>query len=179
MAAEYNIFPVSEGNAREITTWRYDPPYDLYDLAPRHLTGFLNPDYRYHQVLNKNGRLVGYCCFGVDAQVPGGVYLKNEPEILDIGVGLAPRLTGQGRGTAFVGEILKFGFNTYHPDIFRVSIASFNKRSLKTFQNLGFLIQGSFTRGFLNVEFFQLERPVMKAEDGETSKTSNPKLFKT
>ena len=75
MAAEYNVFPVSEGNAREITTWRYNPPYDLYDLEPRHLAGLLNPDYRYHQVLEKNGGLVGYCCFGIDAQVPGGVYL--------------------------------------------------------------------------------------------------------
>ena len=163
MTAEYTISPLNEDNAREITTWRYSPPYDLYDLESRHLKGFLNPDYQYHQVLEKHGMLAGYCCFGIDAQVPGGVYLKNEPEILDIGVGLAPRLTGQGRGTAFVGEILKFGFNTYHPDIFRVSIASFNKRSLKTFQNLGFKIQGSFTREFLKVDFFQLERPDMEA----------------
>lgn len=77
-------------------------------------------------------------------------------------MGLDPRLTGQGRGTAFVGEILKFGFNTYHPDILRVSIASYNLRSLKTFQNLGFEIQGSFTQEVLDVDFFQLERPVIE-----------------
>ena len=135
-------------------------------MEPRHLEGLLNPDYRYHQVLEKNGSLAGYCCYGIDAQVPGGVYLKNEPEILDIGVGLAPRLTGQGRGTAFVGQILKFGFNTYHPDKFRVSVASFNKRSLKTFQNLGFKIQESFIRELVEIKFFQLERPIKEENNG-------------
>ena len=59
MAAEYTIFPLNEDNAREITAWHYDPPYDLYDLEPQHLEGLLNPDFRYHQVLEKSGRLVG------------------------------------------------------------------------------------------------------------------------
>ena len=66
MTAEYTISPLNEDNAREITTWRYSPPYDLYDLESRHLKGFLNPDYQYHQVLEKHGMLAGYCCFGID-----------------------------------------------------------------------------------------------------------------
>ena len=162
MAAEYTISPLSEDNAREITRWRYDPPYDLYDLAPEHLSGFLNPVYRYHQVVDQKGTLVGYCCFGLDAQVPGGDYQQGEPQILDIGVGLKPQLTGHGRGTIFVGQILEYGQITYHPLDFRATIASFNQRSIKTFQNLGFIIQGSFMRELVNIKFYQLERPVME-----------------
>jgi hypothetical protein len=55
MAPEYTIVPLSLENAREITAWRYEPPYDLYDLSASDLTGFMNPEYRYHQVLDPNG----------------------------------------------------------------------------------------------------------------------------
>jgi RimJ/RimL family protein N-acetyltransferase len=156
----YTISPLSEENARKITTWCYDPPYDLYDLAPEHLQELLDPDLRYHQVLDQSGVLVGFCCFGWDAQVPGGEYQRGEPEVLDIGVGLCPPLTGQGQGAGFVGEILEYGRKVYRPEIFRVTIAGFNQRSLKTFQKLGFVIKSSFKRELVDVFFFQLERPI-------------------
>jgi len=126
MVSEYTISPLSEDHAREIICWRYDPPYDLYDLEARDLVGFLNPDYRYHQVLDKDGNLVGYCCFGIDAQVPGGDYRKNEPEVLDIGVGLKPSNTGQGKGHNFVRTVLDYAATTYQPITFRATIAGFN-----------------------------------------------------
>jgi len=158
--AVYTISPLSVENAREITTWRYDPPYDLYDLDPEHMSGLLKIDYRYHQVIDLKGSLVGFCCFGLDAQVPGGDYHLGEPVVFDIGVGLRPDLTGQGRGTTFVDEILDYGHATYRPKVFRAAIASFNQRSLKTFQNLGFMMQGSFLRELVKIKFYQLEKPV-------------------
>lgn len=160
--ADYTISPLTEENAREITTWQYDPPYDLYDLGPKDLVGFLNPDYRYHQVLDLDGTLIGYCCFGMDAQVPGGEYRLNEPEVLDIGVGLKPELTGRGMGTIFVRVILDYGQATYNPKVFRATIASFNQRSLKTFQKLGFVSQGSFRRELVDIKFYQLEKSVLE-----------------
>ena len=56
----------------------------------------------------KIGDLVGYCCYGLDAQVPGGEYLINMPAVLDIGVGMKPNLTGAGRGHDFVSAILEY-----------------------------------------------------------------------
>ena len=160
MTALYSISPLSEENAREITTWCYDPPYDLYDQEPVHLAGLLNPDYRYHQVLDEIGNLVGFCCYGLDAQVPGGEYHEKFHEVLDVGVGMRPELTGQGLGETFVAEILDYGRTTYCPEEFRVSVAAFNKRSLKTFQKLGFKIQGSFMRELVEIEFHQMVKPV-------------------
>lgn len=158
----YAISPLSEENALEITTWRYEEPYDLYDLNADDLSGLLNPEYRYHQVHDRNGTLIGYCCYGLDAQVPGGVYRQNEPEFLDIGVGLRPNLTGQGRGAAFVRAVMDYGAVTYQPEMFRASVASFNQRSLRTFQNLGFKVQSSFQPELIQIQFFQLERHVME-----------------
>jgi RimJ/RimL family protein N-acetyltransferase len=164
--AEYSITPLSEENARELTTWQYDPPYDLYDLKPEDLTGLLNPDYGYHQVIDQKGILIGYCCFGLDAQVPGGDYQQNGPGVLDIGVGLRPDLTGRGRGITFVGAILDCGYAKYGPEVLRATIASFNQRSLRTFQCLGFEIQGSFIRESVNIQFYQLEKLVKEMRDG-------------
>lgn len=158
----YSITLLTPKNARRMINWLYDPPYDYYDLAPDHLPGLLNPDYRYHQVLSRSGEMFGYCCFGEDARVPGGVYSEGEPRVLDIGLGLKPELTGQDLGKDFVTAVLNFARNTYRPEVYRVTVADFNQRSLKTFQRLGFSIRDQFTRDFGEVIFTQLERSVKK-----------------
>jgi len=156
----YTISPLCEKGARQIITWRYDPPYDLYDLSPVDLTGLLNPAYRYHQILDRDKIMVGFCCFGEDAQVPGGNYDRDEPGVLDIGVGLRPDLTGKKLGKVFVAAVLAYAKKTYHPEIFRVAVASFNQRSLKTFRGLGFKDSCHFTRELVEIEFIQMERSV-------------------
>ena len=158
MTALYFISPLSEENARKITTWRYDPPFDLYDLGPENISGFINPEYYYHQILNENGNLVGYCCYGLDAQVPGGEYLINMPEILDIGIGMKPNLTGTGRGHKFVSAILEYASERFNPSRFRVTVADFNHRSLMTFRKLGFKDSHHFIRELAEIPFTQLER---------------------
>lgn len=166
MTALYIIRPLSEENAREIATWRYDQPYNLYDLSQENIQGLLDPEFRYHQVLDSGGKLIGYCCYGLDARVPGGEYRLVEPEVLDLGVGLKPSLTGKGLGVLFVQSVLDYGALTYQPQLFRATIAGFNQRSLRTFQNLGFKIQNSFIRELADTEFFQLDRLVKEDEDG-------------
>lgn len=158
----YSISPLTPENARRMINWHYDPPYDYYDLAPDHLLGLLNPDYRYHQVLSRSGEMFGYCCFGEDARVPGGVYSEGEPRVLDIGLGLKPEHTGQGSGKDFMTAVLSFVRDTYRPEVYRVTVADFNQRSLKTFQSLGFSICDHFTRDLAEVKFTQLERSIKK-----------------
>ena len=140
MAAHYTISPLNEENAREITTWSYLPPFNLYDPTPEHFSCFLDPDYRYHQVLDQKGNLVGFCCFGLDAQVPGGSYQLTETRVLDIGVGLWSDLVGQGLGLNFVSAVLDYAAKKYQPACFRVTIAYFNQRSQNTFLKLGFKV---------------------------------------
>lgn len=155
---DYQISPITTDKALQIITWRYDPPYGVYDLKPEDINGLLLPEYRYHQVLDEKGDLVGYCCYGLDAQVPGGEYSRGEPEVLDVGVGMMPRLTGQGLGAGFVEEILAYAWKAYHPEIFRVTVADFNLRSMQTFLNLGFEVTGHFIRERGKMPFTQLER---------------------
>jgi RimJ/RimL family protein N-acetyltransferase len=156
--ADYQIIPITRKQAEKIITWSYNPPYDVYDLTPEDLNVLLNPDYRYHLVLDHKGGLAGYCCYGLDAQVPGGDYSYGEPEVLDVGVGLVPDLTGQGFGSGFVGAILAYAWRVYRPDLFRVTVADFNQRSMNTFRKLGFEEKHYFVREIGQMPFTQLER---------------------
>jgi len=155
---EYKISPITSEQAQKIISWHYDPPYGVYNLKPEDINGLLNPEYRYHQILANEDVLVGYCCYGLDAQVPGGNYHRGEPEILDVGVGLAPDLTGQGLGAGFVKAILAYAWKTFRPAVFRVTIADFNQRSMITFLNQGFEVSGHFIREIGKMPFTQLER---------------------
>ena len=155
---DYKIFPLTSEQALKIITWRYDHPYGVYNLKPEDINGLLNPEYRYHQILDSEDELAGYCCFGADAQVPGGNFNRGEPEVLDVGVGLAPKLTGQGLGAGFVGAVLAYAWKTFSPAIFRVTIADFNQRSMNTFLSLRFHVTGHFVRKVGKMPFTQLER---------------------
>jgi ribosomal-protein-alanine N-acetyltransferase len=153
--------PMDEATARAIHGWRYEPPYDLYDLAGEPLPGlllaFLDPQNAYYAILDNEGELVAYCCFGPDAQVPGGDY--GLPSV-DVGLGLRPDLTGQGRGLGYVRAVLDFAreasaggseagdFPTGEagPPAFRVTVAAFNQRAQRVWEKAGFRIVQRFER---------------------------------
>jgi RimJ/RimL family protein N-acetyltransferase len=158
----YSLTPLIPDDVQEVIAWTYDPPYDFYNFSQDTASSLLLPEYRYHAVLDKTGDLIGYCCFGLDGQVPGGDYSQGEPDILDFGVGLRPDLTSRGLGRGFVRAIIDYAVNTYHPKTLRVTVAAFNQRSLKVFRSLGFYDTHQFTRELIDIPFIQLEKIIVK-----------------
>ncbi len=131
--------PMDEASIYKFVDWRYDPPYDYYNLGDPPLEEdiryFMNPQNAYHTISDESGDLLAFCSFGPDAQVPGGDYNTNA---LDIGVGVRPDLTGQGRGSLFVDAVLDFARRTFAPTMFRVTVAEFNQRALQVWEKAGF-----------------------------------------
>ena len=68
--------PIDELAAREIITWRYEPPYDIYNLeeSETSIQYALNPQNNFYAMRIENNQLAGFCSFGKDGQVPGGDY---------------------------------------------------------------------------------------------------------
>jgi RimJ/RimL family protein N-acetyltransferase len=132
--------PIAEKQIREYISWRYEPPYDIYNENPADaeeiVAYYLDPQYQAHAITGKNGRLIGICSFGPDGRVPGGRYLHDA---LDIGLAIRPDLTGKGRGRSYIQAVIDFALKQYTPPALRVTIAEFNRRAQRVWQKAGFV----------------------------------------
>lgn len=137
---------MTEAYARFILAWRYEPPYDFYNPDPTTIESdvfevLLNPAYRYYAVLNHDGALVAYRCFGADAQVPGGDY---RADALDMGGGLRPNLTGRKLGPTIMHAAIDFARAHFNPRAFRTTVVAWNTRALRACAKVGYQPISSF-----------------------------------
>lgn len=163
----FTVSDLCETDCMALVGWRYPPPYDLYELGHDFPPGTAGQDAAAAFFLDRaNGYfavrdatvLAGYCCFGEDAQVPGGDY--GQPA-LDIGVGMRPDLTGQGHGAAFATAVIAFGMVHFPAGLLRVTVASFNQRSRRLWEKLGFSPAQIFVSSTTAPrEFMILSKPV-------------------
>lgn len=130
---------MTEQAARQILSWTYPPPYDLYngELTEEGLKEFAeNPYYAIH---NQDKELVGFYCKGFAAQVPIGYFFSAYPEgYMDIGLGMRPDLTGKGKGTEFLTCIMSTLEQEERPEPLRLTVAEFNKRAIALYEKIGF-----------------------------------------
>jgi RimJ/RimL family protein N-acetyltransferase len=149
-----SIESLSLQNAVEITRWRYDPPYDIYNVLSTQdaLNEVLKDEY--YAVLD-NRDIIGYFCLGSAGQVPGGqaLGLYDDGSLLDIGLGLRPDLVGQSYGLKFLQLCLSFADDRYKPEGFRLSVAAFNKRAISVYRKAGFVKVAGFASGEENTLF--------------------------
>jgi RimJ/RimL family protein N-acetyltransferase len=133
----FDIHPMTERDARAVTGWRYGAPYSDYDMdcAPDELLSR-----NFYSVKGEGGAIVGYCCYGREAQVPGGhaAGAYGDPEGLDIGLGLRPDLTGYGWGPVVLEEILRFADRHFAPTRYRLTVAAWNLRAIRAYEKAGF-----------------------------------------
>ncbi|MFP7169940.1 GNAT family protein [Terribacillus sp. 7520-G] len=139
----YEIKSLTADDAYTILHWRYAPPYDLYNLTYTEGAVMMLMVGDYYGVY-ENGSLLGYFCFGEDARVPGGDY--SDPSYLDIGIGMAPEMTGQGRGGKFFAEIQRWIEANTQKNRFRLTVALFNERAIRLYEKSGFRETGRFAR---------------------------------
>ena len=155
MPEPLRIAPLTREHAEDLATWRYEPPYDVYDMAGADPDELLSPELGFHAVVMGDA-LVGFRSFGPDGQVPGWDY---DDSALDTGGGLRPALTGQGLGRAAITAGLDFGRERFAPAAFRVTVAAFNARAMKTVESLGFVRVATFEATLDGREFVVLMRP--------------------
>lgn len=142
----YRIQILTSEEARQILDWRYQPPYDFYDPPQyeRHepiISEFLNPDNGFHGVRDNQNRFIGFCSFGLDGRVLGGQY---DEAAMDIGLGMKPRLTSQGKGGEFFQAIVEHATHVLNADSLRLTVADFNTRAIKIYTRFGFKVKHRF-----------------------------------
>jgi [ribosomal protein S18]-alanine N-acetyltransferase len=142
----WTITKMTEDLAIQILQWQYESPYDFYnnELTNESLNELMNQTYI--AVVDENKQLTGYYCSGISAIVPAGKeYGAYNENMIDIGLGLKPELTGAGRGGSFFAFILQNIENGNIESLpLRLTVATFNKRAIKLYENVGFNTQQSF-----------------------------------
>jgi [ribosomal protein S18]-alanine N-acetyltransferase len=131
MAHGYLFRQMDGADAREISGWRYEPPYDFYDPTadPADLAELLDPQSRrdvYFSAFEGESRLVGFFQF------------EKTGEAVDVGLELRPDLTGRGLGAEFVLAGLAFARERFSPRRFILSVATFNARAIGVYERAGF-----------------------------------------
>ena len=135
-----HVAVLTREHALDICTWRYTAPYDCYDMTATDPDWLLQPESGFFAVLSGD-QLIGFRSFGSDGQVPGWDY---DDQALDTGGGLRPQLVGRGLGRRAISVGLAFGRKEFAPRAFRVTVATFNARALRTVEALGFERVGQF-----------------------------------
>jgi RimJ/RimL family protein N-acetyltransferase len=136
--AQLLVRPLTTEDAGQIAQWRYDGPWRIYDSRPK--DGLMSDNGAYLAVAGVDGGpLVGFCCSGAEATVPG---LKPEDGVLDVGVGMNPAMVGQGNGVRFASAVLDHYRSTTGIHRLRAVVQSWNQRSLRLTRSLGFVEVG-------------------------------------
>jgi len=156
---DFHITPMTPHAAEAIDQWHYQGLCAFYDLdqdsADRE--AFLNPDTwgeRLYAVVSEDQDLIGFFSF------------DHEADTITLGLGLHPDYTGRGLGNSFVQAGLDFADQAFRPARFKLSVATFNRRAIRVYEQLGFTVEHVFlqqTNGG-EYEFVEMSRPAQVDE---------------
>lgn len=164
----FHIKNMTIQEANDIANWQYSSPYELYSMdgSKEILSALLSDDY--YLVSTSTHPQFGYFCLGDEGRVPGG-YLANiyndRKDVIDLGLGLHPDLTGKGLGGYFVNSILDWIENNLCVTEVRLVVATFNERAIRTYESVGFNRGESFFTkvGDWDMPFLVMRKPLPKS----------------
>jgi len=126
----YAVRQLTIEDGMEIAMWRYPGAWAVYDsLEPP------RPDEGYWAVEDAEGRLVGFCCFGEPARVPG---LDAAPGVLDVAIGMRPELMGKGYGDDFARAVVDYTHAVANGRRLRCVVAEWNAPGRRAAEAAGF-----------------------------------------
>lgn len=166
---KFTISLMDEADARSVCAWRYEAPYDVYNMDEEDgkepdITEFLDRRSPYYAVRDDQGELIGFFCYGT-ASLPwssGEPSLYVDDRIMVIGLGIRPDLTGKGMGQSLVHTGMAFAREQFAPAAFRLYVLSFNQRAMRVYERAGFHVVETLTVHNIHgtLEFVEMEREV-------------------
>jgi [ribosomal protein S18]-alanine N-acetyltransferase len=130
---QFHVLPMTEEDAHLVASWQYEAPYDFYsmDQDPEDLAELLDPQSwkeTYFSVHSQQDELIGFFS-----------YRWVENETVTMGLGLRPDLTGKRLGGEFVRSGVAFAQTHFSAALVRLSVATFNHRAIRVYQQAGFV----------------------------------------
>ncbi|GIP35673.1 GNAT family N-acetyltransferase [Paenibacillus sp. J2TS4] len=138
----FRIAPLSLQHCQEICSWKYDPPYDIYnwnswEKMKKDQEEFADPLIRqeqYGSVLDRYGLLCGFVQF---FPLVDGTRL---------GLGMRPDLCGQGLGVPFVKAIVHEAVLRDSRKEIDLEVLVWNERAFNVYSKAGFVVTDQYVR---------------------------------
>ena len=163
---ELTVQKMSRRDAENIALWVYEPPYDIYNMSGSQEIINELLDGSSISMLDGADALIGFFCFGTSARIPAGLQsgAYQRRDAMDVGLGLRPDLCSRGHGLSFLELGLRYAAEQFHTDIFRLTVASFNQRAIRVYEQAGFQVIHTFSRdaGGRETEFIVMLRGCME-----------------
>ncbi|MGH2539349.1 MAG: GNAT family N-acetyltransferase [Actinomycetota bacterium] len=162
----FAIRAFTDVDADAVASWRYPPPYDVYDVSE---------DPSLDEEMRDPTRW-GVSWFAVDDEASGEIagfleLVASESESgdgtqveveIEIGLGLRPDLTGRGIGVELTEAGLRFSRERWNPRTFALDVFPWNERAIRCYEKVGFERGEVYVRRFASgneVTFLRMARP--------------------
>lgn len=146
-AHRWLLVPMLPHHAESICTWRYEPPYDIFnwpawDVMVREGDEFGDPAIREQQyaaaLLQPRP--------GAPAELAGFAQFFPIAGVSRLGLGLRPDLCSRGLGPSLVAAIVGEARRLAPRDAIDLEVLSWNQRAIRAYERCGFVIADTYTR---------------------------------
>lgn len=117
---------------KEICSWKYPEPYDVYNYVP------------FEEAVKSNSPLLrdenknNYLCFWENETLTAYINIYQKDSKVFIGIGLAPDFCGKGLGKTYLKQGIETARSCYSESEIWVEVRSWNERAIKCYENCGF-----------------------------------------
>ena len=119
---------MSESAVKDICSWRYLPPYNVYNCEY---------DETSRSLLKEENRK-NYLCFWGNNTLNAYINIYSKNDMLFLGIGLSPEKCGKGLGKAYLLQGISEAKKRYPNKKIWVQVRSWNQRAIKCYESCGF-----------------------------------------
>lgn len=120
---------MDEEKMKEICSWKYEEPYQVYDLPPCEI--MIEPE-----------RLKHFYAYYEYDQLVGFINLQSKESKIFLGIGVKPDLCGRSFGRTII-EDGYFLAKELYPDLeIALEVRTWNQRAIRCYEKAGFQIDG-------------------------------------
>lgn len=131
----FEVSELSIEDGMDFAMWQTPGPWTVSDsLEPPAV------DEGYWAIRDSTGQLVGYCCFGEAARVPG---IEADPVMLDVVYGIRPNLVGHGLSNELARVVTARATEVAAGRRLRTILATWNEVGRRSAEHSGFKVVGA------------------------------------
>lgn len=138
---------LTEVDARNICSWRYPPPYDVYDYADWETVVRSGWDL---SLPEKRG--AEYVGFKLDNELVAFGRICNIKDYILLGIGLRPDYCSRGLGASAMRLLIAAAELRYPGRAIALEVRTFNLRAIRCYEHVGFRRVKTYVRNTLTGE---------------------------